>query len=115
MPPFRRELTTVDEIVELSRRSLPSDHNKPIAVEDNLLAPQRTYAAPFPNGGGGCVGGEHQAAAHQAGQAAAKLRPQLSIGSYVDYLRFKWKRGEDAARLCEALAQAGLSPSATNC
>src|SRR5215472_5128788 len=62
MPPFRRELATVDEIVELSRRSLPGDHNKLIAVEDNLLAPQRTYAAPFPNGGGGCVGGEHQGA-----------------------------------------------------
>src|SRR5262245_14029952 len=62
MPPFCRELTTVDEIVELSGRSLPRDHNKPIAVEDNLLAPQRTYAAPFPNGGGGSVGGEHQGA-----------------------------------------------------
>jgi tetratricopeptide (TPR) repeat protein len=51
-----------------------------------------------------------QAAAHQAGQAATKLRPQLSIGSYVDYLRLKWKRAEDTVRLCEALAQAGLSP-----
>jgi adenylate cyclase len=48
-----------------------------------------------------------QAAAHQAGQAATSLRPQLSIGSYVDW-RFKWKRAEDKARLCDALAQAGL-------
>ena len=49
------------------------------------------------------------AAAHQAGQAATNLRPQLSIGSYVDG-RFKWKRAADKGRLSDALAQAGLPP-----
>jgi adenylate cyclase len=57
-----------------------------------------------------CYAAENeQAAAHQAGQAATKLRPQLSIASYVDG-RFKWKRAEDKARLRDALARAGLRP-----
>jgi adenylate cyclase len=48
-----------------------------------------------------------KAAALEAAQRAIMLRPQLSIVSYVDG-RFKWKRSEDRARLCEALARAGL-------
>jgi adenylate cyclase len=56
-----------------------------------------------------CAAANDQAAAHQAGKAATNLRPQLSIGSYVDG-RFKWKRAEDKARLRDALAQAGLPP-----
>src|SRR5215470_19402074 len=55
-----------------------------------------------------CYGAANeQAAAHQAGQAATNLRPQLSIGSYVDGW-FKWKRVKDKGRLSDALARAGL-------
>ena len=50
---------------------------------------------------------DDQSAAHQAGQQAVALRPNLSIAAYVDG-RFKWKQAEDKARLCDALAQAGL-------
>jgi len=46
-------------------------------------------------------------AAYQAGQQALALRPNLSIAAYADG-RFKWKHAEDKARLCDALAQAGL-------
>ena len=48
-----------------------------------------------------------QAAAHEAGQQALVLRSNLSIAAYVDG-RFKWKKAADRARLCDALAQAGL-------
>jgi adenylate cyclase len=48
-----------------------------------------------------------KAAALEAARRAIMLRPQLSIVSYFDG-RFKWKRSEDRARLCEALARAGL-------
>jgi adenylate cyclase len=47
------------------------------------------------------------AAALEAAQRAIMLRPQLSIGAYVDS-RFKWKRPEDRDRLREALARAGV-------
>jgi hypothetical protein len=47
------------------------------------------------------------AAALEAAQRAIMLRPQLSIGAYVDS-RFKWKRSEDRDRLREALARAGV-------
>jgi hypothetical protein len=56
-----------------------------------------------------CAAANEQAAAHQAGQAATNLRPQLSIGSYVDGW-FIWKWAEDKARLRDALARAGLPP-----
>jgi adenylate cyclase len=46
-------------------------------------------------------------AAHEAAQRAIALRPQLSIPSFVDGL-FKWKRPEDRAYLCDALASLGL-------
>jgi adenylate cyclase len=52
---------------------------------------------------------DQQISAHQAGQQAVALRPNLSIAAYVDG-RFKWKQAEDRARLCDALAQAGLPP-----
>jgi hypothetical protein len=52
---------------------------------------------------------EQQISAHQAGQQAVALRPNLSIAAYVDG-RFKWKQAEDRARLSDALAQAGLPP-----
>jgi adenylate cyclase len=52
---------------------------------------------------------DEQTAAHQAGQQAMALRPNLSIAAYVDG-RFKWKQAEDRARLCDALARAGLPP-----
>jgi adenylate cyclase len=45
--------------------------------------------------------------AHQAGQQALGLRPNLSIAACADG-RFKWKQAKDKARLCDALAQAGL-------
>jgi adenylate cyclase len=48
-----------------------------------------------------------QTAAHEAGQQALVLRPNLSIAAYVDG-RFKWKKAADRACLCDALAQAGL-------
>jgi adenylate cyclase len=54
-----------------------------------------------------CAAVNEESAALQAGHAAANLRPQLSIGSYVDGV-FKWKRFEDKSRLCNALARAGL-------
>ena len=50
-----------------------------------------------------------QILAQQAGQQAVALRPNLSIAAYVDG-RFKCKQGEDRARLCDALAKAGLPP-----
>jgi adenylate cyclase len=50
---------------------------------------------------------DEQIAAHQAGQQAMALRPNLSIAAYVDGW-FKWKRAEDKARLCDALARARL-------
>jgi adenylate cyclase len=50
---------------------------------------------------------DEEAAALQAGQAATNLRPDLSVGSYVDW-RFKWKRAEDKSRLRHSLARAGL-------
>jgi adenylate cyclase len=52
---------------------------------------------------------DEQISAHQAGQHAVALRPNLSIAAYVDG-RFKWKQAEHRARLCDALAQAGLPP-----
>jgi predicted Zn-dependent protease len=52
---------------------------------------------------------DKQISAHQAGQQAVALRPNLSSAAYVDG-RFKWKQAEDRARLCDALAQAGLPP-----
>jgi len=52
---------------------------------------------------------DDQSTAHQAGQQAVALRPNLSIAAYVDG-RFKWKQAEDKTRLCDALAQAGLPP-----
>jgi adenylate cyclase len=52
---------------------------------------------------------DQQILAHQAGQQAVALRPNLSIAAYVDG-RFKWKQTEDRARLSDALAQAGLPP-----
>jgi adenylate cyclase len=54
-----------------------------------------------------CAAANEEAAAHQARQAATNLRPHLSIGSYIDG-SFKWKRAEDKARLCDALARVGL-------
>jgi adenylate cyclase len=50
---------------------------------------------------------DDQVAAYEAGQQTLALRPNLSISAYADG-RFKWKRVEDKARLCNALAQAGL-------
>jgi adenylate cyclase len=50
---------------------------------------------------------DEETMAHQVGQQAIALRPQLSIASYLGY-RFAWKRTEDKARLCDALARAGL-------
>jgi adenylate cyclase len=50
-----------------------------------------------------------KAAAQQAAQQALALRPHLSVAAYVDG-GAKWKRAEDRARLCDALAQAGLPP-----
>jgi TolB-like protein len=50
-----------------------------------------------------------ESAAKQAGQEAKTLRPDLSITTYIDGW-FIWKRNEDKARLCDALARAGLSP-----
>ena len=50
---------------------------------------------------------EERTMAHQAGQQAIALRPQLSIASYVRY-GFAWQRAEDKDRLCNALARAGL-------
>ena len=56
----------------------------------------------------GCwAAANEEAAALEAGQAATRLRPQLSIGSYVDGL-FKWKLADDKSRLRTALARAGL-------
>jgi hypothetical protein len=54
-----------------------------------------------------CAAANEETTALQAGHAATNLRPQLSIGSYVDGV-FKWKRVEDKSRLCNALARAGL-------
>jgi hypothetical protein len=50
---------------------------------------------------------DEETMAHQVGQQAIALRPQLSIASGLGY-RFAWKRTEDKARLCDALARAGL-------
>jgi tetratricopeptide (TPR) repeat protein len=53
--------------------------------------------------------GGDKAAAQQAAQQALALRPHLSIAAYIDG-GAKWKRAEDRARLCDALARAGLPP-----
>jgi TolB-like protein len=45
--------------------------------------------------------------AKQAARRALALRPHLSIAAYVEY-RFRWKRPQDGARLCDALARAGV-------
>jgi TolB-like protein len=50
-----------------------------------------------------------ESAAKQAGQEAMTLRPSLSIATYIDGW-FTWKRNEDVARLCDALAQVGIPP-----
>src|SRR5262245_36369225 len=52
---------------------------------------------------------DKQTAAHEAGQQAMALRPNLSITAAVDGW-FKWKLAEDKARLRAALAQAQLPP-----
>jgi adenylate cyclase len=52
---------------------------------------------------------DEQTVARQAGQQAMALRPNLSIAAYVDG-KFKLKEAEDRARLCDALARAGLPP-----
>jgi adenylate cyclase len=51
---------------------------------------------------------DEQTVAHQAGQQAMAL-PHLSIAAYVDG-KFKLKKAEDKARLCDALTRAGLPP-----
>jgi len=48
-------------------------------------------------------------AARLAGQEAVRLRPSVSIATYIDGW-FIWKREEDRARLRNALGQAGLPP-----
>jgi adenylate cyclase len=45
--------------------------------------------------------------AHEAGRRVMTVRPGFTIATYVDG-RFKWKKPEDRARLCDALTQAGL-------
>jgi adenylate cyclase len=53
---------------------------------------------------------DKQTAAHEAGQQAITLRPNLSIAAYTDVGRFTWRRAEDKGRLRDALMRAGLPP-----
>jgi adenylate cyclase len=55
------------------------------------------------------VAATKEGAARRAAEQALALRPGFSTAAYADG-RFKWKRAEDRARLCEALERAGLPP-----